>query len=95
MPAISAPPNSRRTWMSWIVLPVTVQNTAPMLPTMPACSQCEIWLLRTMWWPMFSFDQPLLPGAFDRLDVALRRCSAEVLSNSSPCLPSVMPVQTE
>ena len=28
MPAISAPVNSRRTWMSWIVLPVTVLNAA-------------------------------------------------------------------
>ena len=26
MPAISAPVNSRRTWMSWMVLPVTVLN---------------------------------------------------------------------
>ena len=42
MPAISAPANSRRTWMSWMVLPVTVLNAQPRLPTMPACSQWEI-----------------------------------------------------
>ena len=24
---------------------------------MPACSQCEMVLLRTMWWPMFSLVQ--------------------------------------
>ena len=60
MPAISAPENSRRTWMSWMVLPVTVLKTAPRLPTMPACSQCEMVLLRTMWWPMVSLVQPFV-----------------------------------
>ena len=60
MPAISAPVNSCRTWMSWMVLPVTVLNAAPRLPTMPVCSQCEIVLLRTMWWPMVALFQPFL-----------------------------------
>jgi hypothetical protein len=43
---------------------------APRLPTMPACSQCEMWLFRTMWWPMFSFDHPGGEAAFDGFDVA-------------------------
>ena len=30
----------------------------PKLPTIPACSQCAIVLLRTMWWPMLSSYQP-------------------------------------
>ena len=57
MPAISAPVKSFRTWMSWMVLPVTMLNAGPRLPTMPACSQCETWLLRTTWWPMVSLVQ--------------------------------------
>ena len=35
-------------------------ETAPRLPTMPACSQWEMMLLRTMWWPMVSLFQPFL-----------------------------------
>ena len=56
IPAISAPPNNRRTWMSWMWLPRMVLKTAPKLPTMPACSQWEMWLPLTMWLPMRSFD---------------------------------------
>src|ERR1035441_9387375 len=33
-------------------------NTAPRLPTIPACSQLKMTLLRTMWDPIFSRDQP-------------------------------------
>ena len=35
IPAIRAPVKSRRTWMSWIVLPVTSLKAGPRLPTMP------------------------------------------------------------
>ena len=42
----------------WMSLSLIVLNTAPKLPTRPACSQWEISLFRTMWWPMLSFDQP-------------------------------------
>ena len=41
-----------------MVLPVTVLNEQPMLPTMPVCSQNEMWLLRTMCPPMVSLFQP-------------------------------------
>ena len=45
-------------------------KAAPRLPTIPACSQWEMVLLRTMWWPMFSLDQPFVKRALDRLDIA-------------------------
>jgi len=34
-----------------------VLNAAPKLPTMPVCSQWEMVLLRTRWWPMFFLVQ--------------------------------------
>lgn len=44
---LDAPEKSRCTWMSWIVLPVTVLKAQPRLPTTPVCSQCEMSLWRT------------------------------------------------
>ena len=38
---------------------------------MPACSQWEMVLLRTTWWPMVSLFQPFFKAALDGLDVAL------------------------
>ena len=45
--------------MSWMVLPVTALKAAPRLPTIPACSQWEMVLSRTMWPPMVFLFQPL------------------------------------
>ena len=65
--------------MSWMVLPVTVLNAAPRLPTMPACSQCEMVLLRTTWWPIVSLFHPFVQRAFDGLDVPFRSVGRRVV----------------
>ena len=58
MPAVSAPPSCwlLQTWWMW--QSSMVENTAPMRPTMPVCSQWWISQRRTMWPPTFSFSQP-------------------------------------
>ena len=37
---------------------------------MPACSQWEMWLLRTMWLPMVSLFQPFFRAPLDGPDIA-------------------------
>ena len=63
------------------------------LPAMPACPQSCTWLRRMMWLPMCSLSQCL---AMARLMVmTYPSTDSDLLSHSSPYLPSVMPTHLE
>ena len=79
--------------MSWTVFDSIVLNAHPNAPTIPACSQCETRLWRTMWWPMVSRFHP---RASARSIVATNDFAFPLeLFSSSPNLPSEMPTHTE
>ena len=58
MPATSAPASSCILLIWWMWLSSITENTPPILPTIPVCSQWWIWHLRIIWLPIFSFVQP-------------------------------------